>query len=107
MNVEDINIGDEVRASRSDSWLRVTHIEGILIVGRHIDDDSPNSWWASVITEVRRPKTPLSYEPVWHNGRCTGPITEALDSDATHVVTHWSDGTCTLDTIDAFREAHQ
>ncbi len=104
MNVADINVGDEVRVR--GPWMRVTHIEADLIVGR-CDDGSPNSHWAAAITEHRRPKHALGYEPVEHDSWYTSEADASCFNNATYVVTHWSDGTCTLDTIAAFREAHQ
>jgi len=108
VNVEDINVGDEVRPDGCADWYLVTHIEGYLVVGRY-DDGMPTVVSAMSIVEVRRPVRALGYEPVWGGDRCcTYPVDEILDdTGVTHVVTHWSDGTCTLDTIAAFREAHQ
>lgn len=106
MNAEDINVGDEVRVSSMDAWITVKHIEGDLIVGRH-PTGSPVAYMAQYVAEVRRPKKPLGYEPVEHARIYAKNSADPALNEATHVVTHWSDGTCTIDTIAAFREAHQ
>jgi hypothetical protein len=110
VNVEDINVGDEVQ---TEGWfavpvggLLVTHIEGSLVVGR-TSDGEPWAVRAEYVVATSRPKKPLGYEKVFNGDFCRDAADALADLDATHVVTHWSDGTCTLDTIAAFREAHQ
>lgn len=65
--------------------------------------------WAHAVTQVRRPRKSLGYEPVFNGSKLWLDVSadEVCTTHATHVVTHWSDGTCTIDTIDAFREAHK
>jgi hypothetical protein len=58
--------------------------------------------------DALEPPRPLGYQPVWHGCDTVAGAVGIIDGyKPTHVVTHWSDGTCTLDTIAAFRKAHQ